>query len=259
MHNDYLTECKNTADYETCLPSDVFVTAAIWTTEYCHSVKDIEKYAALRHHSESCLSIEDCGCIAPQDFWIFDHLGIASATLTWNYANRYAGGAYSDADLTEEGVALCEYLDHRNIYIDCAHLNDRSFYQVFDLGVKIFDSHTAVAECRAHPRASRLERMRKIAERGGLVGITLVRDFIGDGIDDWVRQIDTVCSVLGHKVLGLGTDFWGSIGYIASEFNHDYKMLADLVEKLRNMGYNETVVQDIFADNYLNLRSHCHA
>ena len=134
-----------------------------------------------RGHDNLFLTLEDAsylGCATDDEVlgW-----GPACVSLTWNYENGLAGGCFSETGLTRRGERAVAMLGERGIALDCAHLNIRSFCDVLDFPAEIVNTHTCMYALHPHPRNIKDWQIREIAERGGLVGVTFVGKFLGEG------------------------------------------------------------------------------
>jgi membrane dipeptidase len=72
-------------------------------------------------------------------------------------------------------------------------------------------SHTCPAALHAHPRNKSDDEMRRVAQRGGLIGVTLFSWFLRAGadatIDDYLDAVEYTVNVAGEDHVGIGTDF----------------------------------------------------
>jgi len=139
--------------------------------------------------------------------------GLRYVGLAWNFANRYAGGAFASGGITAEGRRLVEECNRLGVLLDAAHLNDESFDDLLQISEAPFiDSHTVCAAlCSDYPRAVSDRQMIALAERGGVVGITMVGDFLGNGggLEQFCRHVEYAVSLLGSEHVAIGGDFDG--------------------------------------------------
>lgn len=175
-------------------------------------------------------------------------------SLTWNDDNDLAGGAYGDGGLTRRGKLIAERLSGSSVYIDTAHLNRKSFYKLLDVeNVKIINSHTCFDAVNAHLRNIDSYQITEIVQRGGIVGLTFVSEFIAQkkraNLNDVCAHISFFVDRFGCDHLCLGTDFFGT-DHLPIKLKN-YKMCLNLVEKLFKIGYNDTVIKKIFNDNLI--------
>jgi hypothetical protein len=136
------------------------------------------------------------------------------ASLTWNGDNPYASGIGGTGELTREGVLLAGTLHAQGTRLDVSHLNDQSRRGLLTLGFPVCATHCNARKLCDTPRNLPDQDIREIALMGGVVGVTLVPDFLrNDGgkadVSDVVRHIDHVAEVAGIHGVGLGSDFDG--------------------------------------------------
>ena len=184
-------------------------------------------------------------------------LPIVYASLTWNYENLLAGGANSDARLTDWGKFVVKTLALHNILIDTAHLNKKSFYDVCDLGdVRIINSHTCQNSIYKHARNISDKQIKAIIARRGVIGLTPVSFFLKDdskspaNSDDYIKQIDTFCQKFGADNIGIGTDFYGAAPLLCLT---EYADFAKIAHKLENLGYKKQDITKILFTNAENV------
>lgn len=176
---------------------------------------------------------------------------ILYAGLTWNYDNCLAGGALGSGRLSDSGREVIQILTAAGIIIDTAHLNSQSFYDVLDETDSVINSHTAADEVTSHLRNLDAQKIHLIIERGGIIGVTPVKDFIGGNkISDYINHIDYFVQKFGADNLSIGTDFYGTTPL--DELN-EYKSFEIIKEKMEKLGYPIGVIEKIFyknAENY---------
>lgn len=138
--------------------------------------------------------------------------GLRLIGLTWNGANRYAGGCASSDGLTDEGQLLVAHCNQLGILLDGAHLNRRSFWQLLEQSRQpIIVSHTCCDALYHHRRNLDDEQILALAEQDGVVGVTFVPDFLG-GAGDLTRlceHIEHAVTLVGSSHVALGSDFDG--------------------------------------------------
>ena len=179
-------------------------------------------------------------------------LPIIYASLTWNGANALAGGAGSGEGLSCIGRRTVRALYASDIALDTAHLNERSFYDVLDMGEcgKILNSHTALNSVFKHDRNLTDKQVRLLLQRGGIVGLTPVAAFLSEGgnavIDDYINLIDTFCQKFGTQGAAIGTDFFGADPL---EGLNTYNDFTKIQTALQNKGYKAHDINKIFFAN----------
>jgi membrane dipeptidase len=106
-------------------------------------------------------------------------LGVRNVIPAWD-DNAFSGTVFgSQGPLTDEGRKLIDLCEARRVMVDVSHLSDTAFWQVHDMTHRPFiASHS---DCRAvspSPRNLTDDMIRALANRGGVMGITLAADFL---------------------------------------------------------------------------------
>lgn len=173
-------------------------------------------------------------------------------SLTWNGENALAGGCLAEGGLTAKGERVLREIASRGIALDCAHLNVRSFCDALDLAPRIVCSHTCMYSVHPHPRNLKDRQIREILDRGGLVGIALVRAFLGGGGDTEAvfAHFDRAVQKFGIEGFCLGTDFNGTRDLPAGL--EGYAGLQRLADRFICGGYSERDVEKLFYENLKN-------
>ncbi|HEX5431117.1 MAG TPA: membrane dipeptidase [Bryobacteraceae bacterium] len=139
-------------------------------------------------------------------------LGQRVSQLTY-YDNRLGGGSTDPNDgLTTYGAQVLERMNNLGMAADISHCSDRATLDAINASRKpVLITHS---NCRAlMPTSHRCktdEAICKMAERGGVLGITLIRYFVCSRpsvtIEDVLDHIDHVAKIAGIEHAGLGTD-----------------------------------------------------
>lgn len=153
--------------------------------------------------------------------------GLRSLGLVWSRPNAFGHGVPfrfpSTPDvgpgLTEAGRRLVRRCNALGVLVDCAHLNERGFWDV----ARCSDAPLVVTHAAAHaltPTARNLTdaQIDAVGASGGIVGINLsVSDLREDGRDDpdvalgrWVAHAEHVAGRIGVEHVALGSDFDGA-------------------------------------------------
>lgn len=196
---------------------------SVWTTRLSHPLQTIKNKQALlqqiagdANYPLCHLHVEDAWFLTPENLGEFIAIHPESVGLTWNSANRLAGGAYSHAGITAFGRTVIKHLEAAGIQIDTAHLNQRSFWQFADITTRpMLCTHTACDAIRHHPRNLTDRQIAKILATGGKVGLCLVSDFltkhtISCGTHDILKHINHLQNCFGAANFYWGTDFYGT-------------------------------------------------
>lgn len=196
----------------------------------------------------------------------FYDLGARMMTFTWNHKNTlgFPAEPVHDSDrggLTHLGIAFLDAMEQLGIIPDVSHLSDQGITDVCRLAKKTFvashsNSRSLCGRCRNLPD----ELIRKIAEKGGVIGANFYGPFltsIPDSNDcffsyakDVARHIRHLVDVGGLACVGLGSDFDGIDDNIEMK---DCSFLPLLEAELCKIGFSETEIEHIFYRNVLNL------
>lgn len=140
--------------------------------------------------------------------------------LFWNNDSFLGSGAMTanDRGLTGAGRELVRRLADRGWLVDLAHASERSFWQAADilagLGRPLFVSHTCTKSLCEHPRNLDDEQIRAVGESGGVIGLTLVPQFLAkDGLAsaaDFAHHARHIAELIGAEHIAIGSDFDGT-------------------------------------------------
>ncbi len=150
---------------------------------------------------------------------------IAYVSLTWNGENRFGGGNETDVGLKRDGKLLIDHLEEKQISVDFSHTSDRlaaEIIQYFDekkIATPPIASHSNFRFMCNLPRNLPDEFAREIFHRKGLIGINLLRSFLGDSVFRVIDHIEYGISLGGENHLCLGSDFFGGLNLPLSKFS----------------------------------------
>jgi len=219
----------------------------------------------------------------PKDVKAFFELGLRCAQLTYNSQNLIGSGSTDrvDGGISDYGVDIIKAMNEVGMLVDVSHSGDRTTLEAIELSPKpIAFTHSNCRALNNHPRLKTDEAIRKLAEKGGVMGITGVRNFVKDKepttVEDIVDHIDHVVKLVGIEHVGIGTDsdLMGydhmppdqykqlKAGYKSSYafrdkidtdgFNHPRKMY-DLTAALVRRGYSDSNIQAVLGGNFRRL------
>jgi membrane dipeptidase len=220
-----------------------------------------------------------------KDVRAFYEIGLRCAQLTYNSQNLLGSGSTErvDGGLSDYGVEIVKAMNEVGMLVDVSHSGERTTLDAIEASPRpIAFTH---ANCRAlnnHPRTKTDEAIRKLAQKGGVMGITGVRMFVKDRdpttIEDIVDHVDHVVKIAGIEHVGVGTDadLMGydhmpadqyaqlKASYKASYafrdkidtdgFDHPRKIY-DLTAALLRRGYSAANVQAVLGGNFYRLLS----
>jgi membrane dipeptidase len=218
-----------------------------------------------------------------KDVKAFHELGLRCAQLTYNSQNLIGSGSTDriDGGISDYGVEIIKAMNQVGMLIDVSHSGDRTTLDAIELSPKpIAFTHSNCRALNDHPRLKTDEAIRKLAAKGGVMGITGVRNFVKNKepttVEDIVDHIDHVVKLVGIEHVGIGTDsdLMGydhmppdqykklKAGYKSSYafrdkidtdgFNHPRKMY-DLTAALVHRGYGDANIQAVLGGNFRRL------
>ncbi len=246
LHNDFYTADETKSEFISKLDELYGCVAVFWATRQEKLISNDE----LIKDNKVLFAIEDLHFYNDTIIERIERLRPAYCSLTWNYDNLLAGGTFGDGDLTSLGKEAIRFLESIGSVVDCAHLNEKSFYSVIDTANKVIVSHTCVSELKEHRRNINKGQIKLIAEKKGIIGLTPLTFFTRDErIETFVEAIDFVVSTVGDKFVAVGTDFNGSTDFPSWLGSYlDFNKLRYALEK---KGYNSSSIDKIFFNNAL--------
>ena len=223
LHNDFLTavrEADKNAELQSYADAGLRGCAfAVWTSEVRPDFESFGKYALPQADFVCRLAVEDLGSVATDDYAAFMAVYRPFyASLTWNGDNPLAGGTGCEKPLTAKGRRALAAMNAAAVPLDLAHLSDTAFYDALDRADRMLVTHTASRALSGHPRCVTDAMAKLVAERGGLIGVAAVPDFLdgslvyGDNCsrDAYARHICRFVEAVGADYVAVGTDFNGA-------------------------------------------------
>lgn len=186
-------------------------------------------------------------------------LGFRITTLGWNEKNPLCGSHLTGGGLTVLGKHYVAEAQRLGMLIDVSHISDEAFWDIINISsAPIIASHSNSRSVWNVSRNLTDEMFCAICKTGGVVGINLYSDFLGEDPD-----LDTVCDHIFHfldmdpegRHIALGGDLDGCdslpSGFCGVE---DYPKLAD---SLMKRGLSESIIRNIFWNNAMGVMKHC--
>lgn len=218
------------------------------------------------------LTLEE-GAVVNNDLAIlrnYYRLGVRMITLTWNYPN---GIGYpnlvspkeyrdlyhiNDQDgLTDFGIEYIKEMERLGMIIDVSHLGDAGFYDVLKYTTKPFvASHSNARSVCGVARNMSDDMIKQLAKRNGVMGINFCGDFLKPSstggmrscIEDMVKHILYIRSLVGIDYIGLGSDFDGIDQNLEIK---DASMMPLLEKALIEAGLTVEEIEKVFYKNVL--------
>lgn len=224
------------------------------TMEEVQKIADSGKVAAI-------LSLEgpagigfDPGCLEE-----LASLGFRMTTLTWNEENPLAGSHKTGGGLTAQGKEYIRRAEHYGMALDVSHLSDKAFWEMLDIAQgPVSASHSNSRKVCPVSRNLTDEMFKAICETGGVAGINLYTDFLGEGTVD----VETVCRHIlhfldlgGEKHIALGGDLDGCERLPEGITGID--CWPKVAQALLGHGVGESTIKDLFWNNAIRMFGLC--
>jgi membrane dipeptidase len=115
----------------------------------------------------------------------------------------------SKGPLTPLGRDAVRAMNEVGMIIDLAHAAPQAIEDVLGVGERVpFISHTGAKGVINDPKNMPDELLRAIVDRGEVIGLCFVRDYVGgDRLDDVLRSLEYMIKVVGPKGIALGSGF----------------------------------------------------
>ncbi len=186
-------------------------------------------------------------------------VGFRMTSLGWNEKNILTGSNVTGGGLTDLGRKYVKEAQRNKMIVDVSHISDEGFWGIMEITEKpVIASHSNSRAVHNHSRNLTDEMFLALCQTGGLAGINMYTEFLGEKAD-----IETVCNHICHfleldpsgKHIALGGDLDGceslpaGIGGI-----DDYPAVA---ATLQNRGLDDNMIQNIFWNNALGVMKEC--
>ena len=186
-------------------------------------------------------------------------IGFRISTLGWNEKNALCGSNVTGGGLTDQGREYVREAQRLGMIVDVSHISDEAFYDILDITEKpVIATHSNSRTVCGHSRNLTDDMFRQLSKTGGVCGINLYTEFLGDN-----ASLDTVCDHILHfmdldpsgKHIALGGDLDGC-DTLPNGFSgiNDYNALATA---LTARGLNAETISDIFWNNALGVMKKC--
>jgi membrane dipeptidase len=140
--------------------------------------------------------------------------GLRVSQLSYNFRTRVADGAFEpfDGGVSEYGGKVIDRMNSIGMAVDLGHASDKTKLDAIEISKKpVILSH---GNCRTlnpnAPRTTTDDAIRKLARKGGVMGITdiafMVKGTEPVRVDDVVDHFDHVRDLVGIEHVGVGSD-----------------------------------------------------
>jgi membrane dipeptidase len=143
----------------------------------------------------------------------FAQLGVTLFSLTHNRRTPLADGCgeRTAGGLTYFGIEVVQQLGKLGLITDVSHISECGFWDVLEYATgPVIATHSNARGLADHPRNLTDQQIKALADAGGMMAINFHPDLLGTSsptIEDVVRQIDYVCTLVGVEYVGLGPDY----------------------------------------------------
>ncbi|MEA3424544.1 MAG: membrane dipeptidase [Bacillota bacterium] len=196
---------------------------------------------------------------------IFYRLGVRGLGLTWSRRNFVADGSYFRnpeegvrGGLTPFGIQVVKRAEELGIFLDVSHLNDEGFEDMIKYSNKPFiASHSNARSLNNLKRNLTDEQIRKIGEKGGVVGVNGYKTIISENVNE--QNISRLCdhiefmtNIAGDKNIGFGFDLCNKYYNTGKKYDviDDHSEVVKITEELLNRGMDEKIVIGILGRNF---------
>lgn len=216
------------------------------------------------------------------DVDVFHALGQRISQLTYNAQNRIGTGSMEDSDggVSDFGEEVILRMNEVGMAVDVSHCGDRTTMEAFEISrAPVLITHANARALNPGYRRNKTdEAIRRMAEKGGVMGITMVRSFVSGEepttLENLLDHFDHVAELVGVEHVGIGADtdvrggyddsppeVWERIGgrYRAEyEFRHKIDMdemptqkrVYLLTEGLIGRGYPDEAIRLVLGENF---------
>ncbi len=162
------------------------------------------------------LALEGCEAVGTdvELFGALHRMGVRMASFTHFGRTMLADGSGEDdtgGRLTAAGVDAVAACEESGIVLDVSHLGAACTDHLLELVRRpVVASHSSAYAVNAHHRNLTDDRLRGVAETGGVVGVNVFASFVDPArhtVDRALDHIEHIVSVIGAEHVGLGPDF----------------------------------------------------
>jgi membrane dipeptidase len=185
----------------------------------------------------------------------FYRLGVRLIGLTWSFQNELGYGIREKPEmgLTEFGFKVIEEANSLGMIVDVSHLNNRGFYDVIETSRNpIIASHSNSKTVHNHRRNLDDKQLKAIADKGGAIGINFTPQFLSETeatINDVIKHIKYISSLVGFERIGLGSDYDGMEN--APIGLEDVSKLPMLTKRMVEEGFKVQDIKNVLGESML--------
>ncbi len=230
---------------------------AAWEAYLAMRADCARKCAALPANIKLLYAMEDARPLAGDTAARLDILmrdGVKILTPLWRGESRLGGAFDTSLPLTPLGVRVAEAAAERGMTLDISHASRESAAEIMNIaqayGTPVCATHSNFYTVHPHPRNLTDAEACRIAQRGGVIGLSFVPSHLGGraNLDSLFRHIEHGLSLGLAKHLALGTDYDGT-DELPRGLDGGSSDLYPLAFAMRARGYDETFIEDFFCGN----------
>ena len=216
---------------------------------HCRTGREVDETVA-EWKTAALLSIEGADLIDCDVYKVetVAQWGVRLLNPVWNRANVLSGTNAEEPErgLSAAGRDFIHVLEEHAIYPDVSHLSDAGFWDLVHIARRpIVASHSNARAVCPHRRNLTDDQFRAIRDLGGVVGLNLYLDFVGQPtMDALVAHVEHFLALDGEKTLCLGGDLDGCEALAAGMTG--MQDVPKLYEALKARGYSDALLEAIF-------------
>ncbi|WP_234998060.1 membrane dipeptidase [Parabacteroides sp. Marseille-P3160] len=156
--------------------------------------------------------------------------------------------------LSPFGRKVVREMNRLGMIIDLSHAHENTFWAVLKASkMPVVVTHSSVRALCDHDRNLTDRQMTALAEKGGVMQLCPVDEFISENIkeanlDQFMDHLDYAVKLMGIDHVGIGSDFDGGGGLIGLRGAND---MVNITVKLIERGYNKEEIAKIWGGNFL--------
>jgi membrane dipeptidase len=225
-------------------------------------VEDLQGWSAIRAREQIGIflgSQDSAHFQSAADVETFAMLGQRVSQLTYNDLNHLGGGCalLHDPGLTPLGGEIVSAMNRTGMIVDVSHCGERTTLDAIEASQRtVLATHSnCAALAPGQARCKSDEVIRKLAARGGVIGITAISNFVTGSrpvrFDHVLDHFDHIARLAGTEHVGIGTDggVLGRQSNLAPGFGQP-DTIYRLTEGLIRRGYADAEIRRMLGFNF---------
>jgi membrane dipeptidase len=143
----------------------------------------------------------------------FYDLGVRQIQLTYNELNSLGAGCTERADvgLSYFGITVIEKMNELGILVDLSHCGVQTTLDAIEASRKpVLFTHTNCRALNDNPRCKSDDQIRRLAAKGGLMGLTTYGTYISATppvrVNDFMAHLEHAVNLVGVEHVSIGSD-----------------------------------------------------